>query len=102
MRVIFEISSTEIPAFSAAKTANSRLSSHVPTASSNSFSVLFSKKRIPSVSVPISAPRTAFRSAAGNDGAIAMTSPVAFICVPSLREEPWSLSNGHFGSFTTT
>ena len=86
----------------AAKTAKSRLSSHVPTASSSSFFDLFSKKRTPSVSVPISAPRTAFMSAAGKDGAIAMTSPVAFICVPSLREEPRSLSNGHLGSFTTT
>ena len=33
---------------------------------------------------------------------MAMTSPVAFIWVPSLRLAPWNFSNGHFGNFTTT
>ena len=55
-----------------------------------------------SVSCFISAPRTAFMSAASKQGAMAMTSPVAFICGPRLRSEPPNLSKGHFGNFTTT
>ena len=50
----------------------------------------------------ISAPRTAFISAASKVGAMAMTSPVAFICGPRVRLAPANLSKGHFGSFTTT
>ena len=30
-----------------------------------------------------------------------MTSPVAFICVPSVRLAVTNLSNGHLGNFTT-
>ena len=52
--------------------------------------------------MPISAPRTAFISAISKSGAMAMTSPVAFICVPSVRLAPANLSNGHFGNLTTT
>ena len=33
---------------------------------------------------------------------VAITSPVAFICVPSLRLMPANLSNGHLGNLTTT
>ena len=53
------------------------------------------------VSSPISAPRTAFIIAISKVGAMDMTSPVAFICVPSLLLEPANLSNGHFGNFAT-
>ena len=52
--------------------------------------------------MPISAPRTAFISAISNEGAMAMTSPVAFICVPNLRLAPENLSNGQRGNLTTT
>ena len=52
--------------------------------------------------MPISAPRTAFISAISNEGAMAMTSPVAFICVPSFRLAPENLSNGQRGNLTTT
>ena len=31
-----------------------------------------------------------------------MTSPVAFIWVPSFRLDPANLSKGHLGNFTTT
>ena len=100
--VISAIASGDAPALSAEKIAKSRLSSHLPTAARSSSSLLFANTGRSGVSAPISAPRIAFIRAAGNDGAIAITSPVAFICVPSVREEPWSLSNGHFGSLTTT
>ena len=33
---------------------------------------------------------------------MAMTSPVAFIWVPSLRLAPANFSKGHLGNFTTT
>ena len=45
---------------------------------------------------------TAFISAASKLPAIAITSPVAFICVPSARSAKINLSNGHLGSLTTT
>lgn len=91
--------STVMPAFSASKTVKMRrsLTSHRRSASGASVSGFAF-----SVSSPISAPRTALRSAASKVGAIAMTSPVAFICVPSLRDAPANLSNGHFGNLTTT
>ena len=54
------------------------------------------------MSSPISAPRTAFISAISNPGAMAMTSPVAFIWVPSVRLAPLNLSKGHLGILTTT
>ena len=54
------------------------------------------------VSCEISAPRIAFIKAASKFGAIAITSPVAFICVPSIRLDVANLSNVHFGNFTTT
>ena len=54
------------------------------------------------VSCFISAPRTAFMSAASKQGAMLMTSPVAFICGPRPRLAPANLSKGHFGNFTTT
>ena len=52
-------------------------------------------------SCPISAPRTAFIRAISKLGAIAMTSPVAFIWVPRVREASANLSKGHLGIFTT-
>ena len=55
-----------------------------------------------SVSCFISAPRTAFISAASKQGAMAMTSPVAFIWGPRPRLAPANLSKGHLGNFTTT
>ena len=54
------------------------------------------------VSSLISAPRTAFISAISKQGAMAMTSPVAFIWVPSLRLAPANFSKGHLGNLTTT
>ena len=53
------------------------------------------------LSRPTSAPRTAFISAISKLGAMAMTSPVAFIWVPSLRLASANLSKGHLGIFTT-
>ena len=53
------------------------------------------------VSMPISAPRTAFMRAISKLGAMAITSPVAFIWVPSFREASANLSKGHLGIFTT-
>ena len=54
------------------------------------------------VSSLISAPRTAFISAISKLLAMDMTSPVAFICVPSVRLAPANLSKGHLGNLTTT
>ena len=47
------------------------------------------------------APRTAFCSAASKVRSIAITSPVAFICVPSARSASGNLSNGQRGILTT-
>ena len=44
----------------------------------------------------------AFINAASKELAMDMTSPVAFIRVPSFRLEPANLSNGHFGTFSAT
>ena len=49
----------------------------------------------------ISKDRTAFWKAASKERSIAITSPVAFICVPILRSPPGNLSNGHLGILTT-
>ena len=51
---------------------------------------------------PTSSDRTAFCNAASNVRSIAITSPVAFICVPSDRSPAPNLSNGQRGIFTTT
>ena len=49
----------------------------------------------------ISSERTAFCSAASKLRSMAITSPVAFICVPTWRS-PWgNLSKGQRGIFTT-
>ncbi len=53
------------------------------------------------LSIPISAPRTAFIRAISKLGAMDMTSPVAFIWVPKVREASANLSKGHLGIFTT-
>ncbi len=45
--------------------------------------------------------RIAFISAASKFGAMPITSPVAFICVPSIRLACINLSNGQRGIFTT-
>ena len=55
-----------------------------------------------SVSSEISAPRTAFISAASKLVAMAITSPVALIWVPSTRLAVLNFSKGHLGSLTTT
>jgi glutamate racemase len=46
--------------------------------------------------------RIAFIKAISKELPIAMTSPVAFICVPKIREAVKNLANGHLGIFTTT
>ena len=46
--------------------------------------------------------RIAFISPASKVGAIAITSPVAFIWVPKSRSAVKNLLNGHLGIFTTT
>jgi hypothetical protein len=51
--------------------------------------------------MPISAPRTALSKAISKLGAMAITSPVAFICVPRARLASANLSKGHLGIFTT-
>jgi len=51
---------------------------------------------------PISSERMALSKLSSNVLPTLMTSPVAFICVPSFRDAPTNLSNGHFGNFTTT
>ncbi len=74
----------EIPRFNASNTQNERStstsSSFLRTSSSessvNSFFVI--------VSIFSSIERTAFIIPASNEGAIAIISPVAFICVPSV------------------
>ena len=50
---------------------------------------------------PTSSERTAFCSAPSKERSIAITSPVAFICVPSVRSPNGNLSNGQRGIFTT-
>ncbi len=49
----------------------------------------------------ISRQRTDFISAASKVGAMPITSPVAFICVPSVRRACMNLSNGQRGILTT-
>ena len=49
----------------------------------------------------ISSDLTAFWNAASKERSIAITSPVAFICVPMLRSPRGNLSNGQRGIFTT-
>ena len=55
-----------------------------------------------SVRRPTSSDRTAFCSADSKVRPIAMTSPVAFICVPRVRLPAPNLSKGQRGIFTTT
>ena len=52
--------------------------------------------------MPISAPRSDLSNASSKVGAIAITSPVAFICGPSVRVALLNLSKGQRGIFTTT
>jgi len=49
-----------------------------------------------------SSERSAFAIAPSNVRAMAITSPVDFIWVPSVRSAPGNLSNGQRGIFTTT
>ena len=51
---------------------------------------------------PTSSDRTAFCSEASNVRSIAITSPVAFICVPSERSPAPNLSKGQRGILVTT
>ena len=51
---------------------------------------------------PVSSDRTAFRSDSSIVRPTDMTSPVAFICVPSLFEASENLSNGKRAIFVTT
>lgn len=103
---IFQLN-TEIPlniqigrtCFSASNTVNSRRSSW---AARRVYISALETGGAFRLSRPISAPRTAFISASSKHCPIAITSPVAFICVPKRREEPWNLSKGHLGNFTTT
>ena len=88
-----------IPSLSALKTVNNLISSW--SCNFCLMSALLSALLL-SVSSPISAPLTAFIMACSKLGAMLITSPVAFICVPSLREAFTNLSNGHLGSLTTT
>ena len=53
-------------------------------------------------STPISSDRTAFRRLSSIVRPMLMTSPVAFICVPSLFCAEVNLSNGKRGIFVTT
>ena len=94
------ISSTVTPDFSASNTVKSRWSSTRRSRSRMGASSPWSGFRV-RVSMPISAPRTAFRSAISKLGAMAMTSPVAFIWVPRVRLASANLSKGHLGIFTT-
>ena len=89
----------EIPAFRASNTVNSRWSS---CWASRSIKGALLRGAAFRVSREISAPRTAFIRAISKVAAMAMTSPVAFIWVPSFRLEPANLSKGHLGTFTTT
>ena len=50
---------------------------------------------------PSSSERTAFNNADSKLRSIAITSPVAFICVPNDLSPVANLSNGHRGIFTT-
>ena len=97
MRVSSKMVSKSTPFLMASNTVNSRRSSM----SRRRVSTSPSAGRF-NVSMPISAPRTAFISAISNEGAMAMTSPVAFICVPSFRLALENLSNGQRGNLTTT
>ena len=88
-----------MPAFKDANTVNSRSSDNFFNSSRKSFPSYLSRLR---EEREISAPRTAFIIAISNEVPIAMTSPVAFMRVPSSRFAYRNLSKGHFGSFTTT
>ena len=96
---MLNISSTETPDLSASKTVKMRRSSWAARRSRIGASYRGAALR---VSSPSSAPRTAFISAISKEGAMAMTSPVAFIWVPSFRLAPANFSKGHLGNLTTT
>ena len=100
MRVMAKISSTLTPDLSASNTVKRRWSSTRRSRSQMGASSSGSFLRF-RVSWPISAPRTAFMRAISKLGPMAMTSPVAFIWVPSFREASANLSKGHLGIFTT-
>ena len=94
------ISSTVTPDLSASNTVKIRWSSTRSSRSRMGASSPWSGFRFRE-SWPISAPRTAFISAISKLGAMAMTSPVAFIWVPRRRLASANLSKGHLGIFTT-
>ncbi len=93
------ISSKVYPFLIASKTVNSLRSSGIPSRFSSGRLLIGAAL---SVSSEISAPRTAFISAASKLVAMAITSPVALIWVPSTRLAVLNFSKGHLGSLTTT
>ena len=95
------IVSTEMPRFNASKTQKERSTSTSSSFLSTSSSESFVNAFLVMVSMPSSMERTAFIMPASKLGAIAMISPVAFICVPRVFFAYTNLSNGHFGNFTT-
>ncbi len=96
--MISKISSTETPDFRASKTVNIRKSSTLARRSWMGAPSIALRFR---VFMWISAPRTAFSTAISKLVPMDMTSPVAFIWVPSLRSAFGNLSKGHFGNLTT-
>ena len=80
--VIAKISSTEMPALRAANTVNRRSSESFFSSSRRSFPSYLSRLR---EEREISAPRTAFMIAISKEVPIDITSPVAFMRVPSSR-----------------
>ena len=97
---MLKISSMEMPDFSASNTVKMRWSSTRRSRSQMGAPSSGSTLRF-RVSSPTSAPRTAFIRAISKLGAMDMTSPVAFIWVPSVRLASANLSKGHLGIFTT-
>ncbi len=97
-----EISSSVKPRRSASAIASNRSSSPASILRLTSVAESLATLGAANPLRPVSSERSAFCSAASKLRSMAITSPVAFICVPRRRAAPANLSNGHLGTLTTT
>ena len=94
-------SSSSQPRRNASAMAKSRSSVAWRSATSSSISLHTWQLRPRSPCAPTSRERIAFWRADSNVRPMAITSPVAFICVPTVRSAVTNLSKGQRGIFTT-
>ena len=100
--VILAIVETSISLLRSSQTAKIASSLNVFMYSSMSSFDISTNLFILKWSTPISSERTDLRRHSARFEPIPITSPVAFICVPSSFDALANLSNGNLGSFATT